>query len=88
MAKKANVLTIRVPDDLKHRIEKMADQQGVSINQFAVYALTREISELETSDYFRKYYSKKSKDRINSDFDKVLSKVPKGRVPDWDKVIN
>ena len=34
--KKRNVLTIRVPADLKHHIEKTAALQGVSINQLAV----------------------------------------------------
>jgi predicted HicB family RNase H-like nuclease len=38
---KASVLTIRVPSDLKHRIEEVADQQGVSINQLAMYMFAR-----------------------------------------------
>lgn len=34
-----NTLTIRVPEELKKRIETLAAQQGISINQFAMYAL-------------------------------------------------
>jgi len=41
--KKKNVLTIRVPEDLKVRIEKYSAMQGVSINQFALYAFTKEL---------------------------------------------
>jgi hypothetical protein len=35
MKAKASVLTIRVPVELKHKIEKIADKQGLSINQLA-----------------------------------------------------
>ena len=62
--KKNNVMTIRVPEDLKERIENVALLQGVSINQFAVYAFTKELSELENSQYFKKYLREKKKDEI------------------------
>jgi predicted HicB family RNase H-like nuclease len=32
-----NTLTIRIPQELKDRIETLAAQQGISINQFAMY---------------------------------------------------
>lgn len=49
---------MRVPEDLKKRIEKIAHSQGVSINQFALYAFTKELSELETNDYFQNFLKK------------------------------
>ena len=61
MSKKSNVLTIRVPGDLKDRIEKAAGQQGVSMNQFAIYAFTREISELEAASFFQEQYADKTR---------------------------
>jgi hypothetical protein len=33
MKTKASVLTLRIPLELKHKIEQIADQQGVSINR-------------------------------------------------------
>ena len=48
-----NTLTIRVPEELKNRIETIAAQQGISINQFAMYAFTKEIGELEAGEFFR-----------------------------------
>ena len=48
MAKK-NTMAIRVPEELKDRIENTAIMQGISINQFALYAFTKELSELENS---------------------------------------
>ena len=38
--KNSSVMTVRVPKDLKARIEKAADKQGVSMNQFAIYGAT------------------------------------------------
>jgi hypothetical protein len=80
-----SVLTIRVPFELKHRIEQVADIQGVSMNQFALYAFTKEIAELETKNQISKYYIGKDKTEILSDFDSVMNKIQKKRVPDWDK---
>ena len=86
MKNKASVLTLRVPRALKERIEKIADREGVSINQLALYALTKEMQEIESSDFFRTYIKGKSKDEIKRDFDAVLAKIPKKRVPKWDKI--
>ena len=46
---KASVLTIRVPTDLKHRINSLAEEQGVSINQLALYMFEKEIGNIESS---------------------------------------
>ena len=41
---KASVLTIRLPTDLKQRIALIAEAQGVSINQLAMYLLTKKLA--------------------------------------------
>lgn len=82
--KKRNTLTIRVPEDLKARIEKYSAMQGVSINQFALYAFTKELGELETNRYFSRILREKNKQEILAGFDAVMAKVPKREVPDWD----
>ena len=84
MDKKRNVLTIRVPEDLKDRIEKYSAIQGVSINQFALYAFTKELAELETNRYFSGVLKERTKDEILKDFDRVMQKVQPRPVPDWD----
>lgn len=83
--KKRNTLTIRVPEDLKARIEKYSAMQGVSINQFAVYAFTKELGELETNRYFARILRERNKQEILAGFDAVMEKVPKREAPDWDK---
>ena len=81
MAKK-NTMTIRVPEELKDRIENTAIMQGISINQFALYAFTKELSELENSHYFRKHLKGKKKEEIIKGFDEVMGKVKDRKVED------
>lgn len=85
---KKNVLTIRVPEDLKNKIEKIASLQGVSINQFALYAFTKGISDIETSKFFQNRIGNKSKETIERDFLKVWDKSSKNpaEIPVWDKL--
>ena len=45
----SSVMTLRLPFDLKHKIDLMAEKQGVSINQLAMYAFSKEIAELEAA---------------------------------------
>ena len=86
MNNRKNVLTIRVPEDLKERIERYSAMQGVSINQFALYAFTKELAELETNRYFNKLLKDKSKQEVLQNFERAMQKVPDREVPDWDKL--
>ena len=84
-AEKTSVLTIRVPHELKERIELMAEQQGVSINQFALYAFTKQLSEIETSEYYRQFIKNKSRQDLLAGFDKAMEKVKfRAKDEDWD----
>lgn len=83
---KASVLTIRVPSDLKHRIELVAEEQGVSINQLAMYMFTKEIGNLEANQTISKYWKDYSKESILTGFDEAMEKVKDRSVPDWDKI--
>ena len=83
--KKKHTLTIRVPEELKERIEKYSAMQGVSINQFALYAFTKELGELETNTYFSKMLKEKNKQEFLSGIDAVMEKVHHRDVPEWDE---
>ena len=83
---KASVLTIRVPTELKRRILLVAEEQGVSINQLAMYMFTKEIGNLEASQKISKYWKDYSIENILSGFDEVMEKVKDRPVPDWDKI--
>ena len=83
---KANVLTIRVPSELKNRIAQVAEKQGVSINQLAMYIFTKEIGNIEAGQHMSNLLKGHSKKEILAGFDEVMAKVKKRPVPDWDKM--
>jgi FAD synthase len=83
---KTNTLTIRVPAELKERIENTALLQGVSINQFALYAFTKELAELEHSRYFTRFLKGKKKEDIIKGFDAVMEKIQARPPEDWDRL--
>lgn len=37
-------LTLRLPETLFHRLELLADSEGVSLNQYLVYSLTQSVA--------------------------------------------
>lgn len=86
MATNRNTLTIRVPEDLKQRLEKVATLQGVSVNQFALYAFTKEIADLEASSYFQTVLKGVDKKFMIKEMDRILASVPERTVPEWDRV--
>ena len=45
---RAQVLSLRMPMDLKKRLENQAKVQGVSLNQMATYLISNELTQLET----------------------------------------
>jgi len=80
-------MTVRIPADLKHRIERIAAEQGVSLNQLAMYMFTREVSSMEAGNKMSKYWKGYQKTEIISGFDEVMSKVKAVDVPDWDSMV-
>jgi len=72
---KRSVLTIRVPEDLKIRLERLADSQGVSLNQLALYAFSKEASQIESQMFFSSRLGNRSKNDVLRNFDSVMAKV-------------
>lgn len=84
--KSKSTLTIRVPEDLKQRIESVAAQQGVSINQFALYAFAKEIGEIETAGVLRAMAPAMEAKEVFRRLDGILARVPDRPVEEWDSL--
>ena len=82
---KTNTITVRIPEELKLRIEKISKKQGVSMNQFAMYALTKEAGELEASEWFKNFLKGKKRKELYESFSEALEVVQERPVPDWDR---
>ncbi len=82
---KFNTITLRIPEELKRRIEKIAKKQGISMNQFTMYALAKKAGELEVNEWFKSYLKGKRKEEIYANFNETLMAVQEKPVPDRDR---
>jgi len=82
---KTSTITVRIPEDLKKRIEKVSKKQGISMNQFAMYALTKETGELEANDWFKDYLKSKNRAEIYESFNEAMEAIKESPLPDWDR---
>ncbi|MCB8944757.1 MAG: toxin-antitoxin system HicB family antitoxin [Ardenticatenaceae bacterium] len=83
------VITLRIPSDLKSRVARLAAEQGVSINQLVTYALTEKVTALEAERFLASSWSGKTEAEIFAEFDAVMARVPKRKeeaIPEWDRL--
>jgi uncharacterized protein (DUF1778 family) len=52
MTAKTGTFALRLPQSLKNAIEKLAEEDGVSMNQFLVVAAAEKVSALQTEAFF------------------------------------
>ena len=50
--KRQSTYPLRLPNSIKAEVERLAKQDGVSINQFIATAVAEKISALRTADFF------------------------------------
>ena len=86
MMSDTQVVTLRIPKDLKRRLEREAKYQGVSINQLTNYLLNSQLTQLESVSILESRISQKSLSNLKKKAKKILSKVPSREIPNWDKV--
>jgi uncharacterized protein (DUF1778 family) len=68
-----SALSLRLPDSIHRHIKQIAQQEGVSINQFIASAVAEKVSAIATEDYLQQRAN-----RANTEaFQAILAKVPK-----------
>lgn len=67
-----STLSLRLPDSLHMRVRELAQQDGISINQFISTAVAEKLSALLTEESLEKRASRGSRERFLA----VLAKVP------------
>ncbi len=84
---KTQIVTLRVPVELKARLEHEAKHQGVSLNNLANYYLTTQLSQIEALSVIESRISQKNITALKSKVKKILGAVPKRKaVPEWDVI--
>ena len=87
MSKPTQVVTLRIPVELKSRLESEAHLQGVSMNNLANYMLTTQISQIEVLSALEARISKKDIPSLKTKVAKILEAVQvNDNISEWDKV--
>jgi hypothetical protein len=73
---------IIVPESLLKQIRKMAEKEGITVEQFASSAIAEKASAWLTVDYLKERASRGSQDK----FLEILSRVPTVEPDEWDKL--
>lgn len=77
-----STLSLRIPDSLHRTLKDVAEQDGVSINQFVSLAVAEKISALQTFHLISEKAAKGSQEN----FLKAMSMVPDGEIVDGDEI--
>ncbi len=83
---KTRTLTLRMPEELKKRLEREAKYQGVSINQLTNYLLTVQLTQIETISVLETKMAGKSVSRLKDKVNIIFDKIPDRSVPAWDSL--
>ncbi len=83
---RTQVVTLRMPIELKRRLEREAKYQGVSINQLTNYLINIQLTQAEAISALESRLSQKSIKDLKTKVGRILDKVPDREVPEWDSV--
>lgn len=83
---KSLTLTLRMPIDLKKRLEREAKYQGVSLNQLTNYMITVQLTQLEMVSSLDEKLIGKSIPNLKKKVLSILDKIPERNVPTWDSL--
>jgi hypothetical protein len=77
-----STLSLRLPNSLHDRVRKLADDEGVSINQFISTAVAEKMSALLTSEYLEERAARGDR----SLFEAALSRIPNTPATEGDQL--
>lgn len=77
-------LTLRLPETLHQQLVNLAQGEGVSLNQFIVYALTRQVA----SAYQVESIPSDQRDEQQLHFERLLNQLGKAETEDLTKILS
>jgi len=84
---KTQVVTLRIPIELKARLDQQARVQGVFVNNLANYLLTTQLSQIETLSVIEQRLQGRNLSDLKKKVNGLLDKVPhKTNLPEWDSL--
>jgi predicted DNA-binding protein len=83
---KSQVVTVRMPRELKQRLEQEAKYQGVSLNQLTNYLLNVQLTQMEAVSSLESRLAQKSLPGLKKKVRRILDRVPDRPAPSWDAI--
>ena len=77
-----STLSVRLPDSLHKKLKELAEQEGVSMNQFITLAVSEKMSALLTIDYLKERGERGSR----KEFEIIMSEVPDVEPEEYDRL--
>ena len=77
-----STLSLRLPESLHKKVKELAQQEGVSINQFVTVAVAEKLSALLTEDYLQERAKLGSRSR----YEAALAQVPDVEPEECDRI--
>ncbi len=82
----SKVVTLRMPVELKKRLEREAKYQGTSINQLTNYLLNIQLTQIESFSALESKLTPKSIPELKVRVKNILTKISDRPVPKWDEM--
>ena len=77
-------LTLRLPETLHQQLANLAQGEGISLNQYIVYALTRQV----TSAYTVKVASQEDIEKQQHNFNNLVAQLEQADAKEIDRVLS
>ena len=71
-----STLSIRIAESLHRSVKDLAQQDGVSVNQFINTALAEKVSAMKTAEYFQLRLANVDEGTAAEDWKRALAQVP------------
>ena len=71
-----SALSLRLPDSIHRHIKEIANQEGVSINQFILTAVTEKVSAIMTEEYLAERANRADREAFRAILDNVPDREP------------
>lgn len=77
-----SALSLRLPKSLHQQLRELAQEEGISVNQFVMLAVAEKVAAISTVEYLEKRAERGSRER----FLEILSKAPDVEPEEFDRL--
>jgi transcriptional regulator with XRE-family HTH domain len=71
-----SALSLRLPKSLHEQLRELAQEEGISVNQFVTLAVAEKVASISTIEYLEKRAKRGSREKLLAILDKALDVEP------------